>query len=189
MDEIIGAWPENDYRYYLKHYAKGEEADEHKYIKKVSTKSGKTRYIYSDSNDGTALGRYGRGNIDLYDRPIYRNDDGSISTVESFSTNIDGKEVLLPTIERDAKGKAVRVSEDQAIDKYLKTGKHLGKFDSPEEATSYAIKLHEEQDKYYSKRSSSSGSSPRVIYAPKKGKYVRGSSSSKKVKNALSAKI
>ena len=44
------------------------------------------------------IGQYGAGNIDLYDRPQYRNANGSISTVDSTSYNIDGQEVLLPTV-------------------------------------------------------------------------------------------
>ena len=188
MNEYYGMYPENDYRYYLMHYAKGEEADDHKYIKKTTTKNGKIRYIYSEDNTAdykSPLGRYGKGNIDLYDRPIFRNEDGSISTVESFSTNIDGKEVLLPTIEKDAKGRAVRVSEDQAIQKYLKTGKHLGKFDTPEEATKYAIKLHDEQDKIYSKRASSTSDEPKVLRPKNVGRYKTNKNAYLKVKNKV----
>lgn len=44
------------------------------------------------------IGQYGVGNIDLYNRPQYRNADGSISTVDSTSFNIQGKEVLLPSV-------------------------------------------------------------------------------------------
>ena len=43
--EYYGTYPQNDYRYYLQHYAKGEEADDHKYIKKTTTKNGKIRYF------------------------------------------------------------------------------------------------------------------------------------------------
>ena len=46
MNEYYGMYPENDYRYYLMHYAKGEEADDHKYIAKKRTKNGGIRYIY-----------------------------------------------------------------------------------------------------------------------------------------------
>ena len=42
--------------------------------------------------------QFGFGNIDLTSRPSFRNADGSISTVGSASYNIDGKEVLLPTV-------------------------------------------------------------------------------------------
>ena len=93
------------------------------------------------------IGRWGEGNIDLYDRPIYRNEDGSISTVDSMSFNENGKEVLIPTIARDAQGNAVRLSEEQAIRRYQITGEHLGKFDSVAEANDYAERLHKEQEK------------------------------------------
>ena len=138
--------PENDYRSYLEHSYKGTHWKKgHKYIR---VENG--RYIYPEDLKRSTTGRYGRGNIDLFNRPVYVNDDGSISTVESFSTNIDGVEVLLPTISRDDNGNAIRISEDEAIDKYFRDGKHLGKFKTPEQATSYAEKLHEDQERIYS---------------------------------------
>ena len=85
-----------------------------------------------------------RGNIDIDHRPVLYNDDGTISTEESFSVGIDGKEVLLPTI---INGK--RVSEQEAINHYYETGDHLGIFDTPEEAEEYAERLHNRQDWYY----------------------------------------
>jgi len=85
------------------------------------------------------------GNIDLDNRPVVKNPDGSISTVRSISVNIDGKEVLLPTI--DDSGRTLTTEE--AVDLYRKTGKHLGMFQTPEEATSYAKWLHEDQARKY----------------------------------------
>jgi hypothetical protein len=78
------------------------------------------------------------GNIDLYSRPRVKNADGSISTVRSMSFNDDsGKEVLIPTVV----GNQV-VSSQEAINHYYKTGEHLGIFNSPAEATTYAQQLH-----------------------------------------------
>jgi len=85
------------------------------------------------------------GNIDLHKRPVVRNADGSISTVRSMGVNIDGREVLIPTVSDDGRV----VSDDEAIDIYRRTGKHLGMFDTPEHATAYAESLHNDQAREY----------------------------------------
>ena len=86
------------------------------------------------------------GNIDLGHRPVVRNPDGSISTVRSMSANLDGSEVLMPTVSPDG-----RIWNDQeAIDNYLATGQHLGKFLTPEDATAAAQSIHEDQATTYS---------------------------------------
>ena len=83
------------------------------------------------------------GNIDLTNRPSVKNDDGSISTVKSMSINEDGKEVLIPMVSEDGK----MMNEKEAIDYYHKTGKHLGKFNSVEEANAAAEKIHQSEAK------------------------------------------
>ncbi|MCK1706120.1 hypothetical protein IVA86_33145 [Bradyrhizobium sp. 146] len=87
------------------------------------------------------------GNIDLANRPQVKNSDGSVSTVRSLGVNIDGKEVLIPTVV----GNQV-LSDDEAIAHYKKTGEHLGKFDTVEHANAFAEKLHNMQDDYYRPR-------------------------------------
>lgn len=103
--------------------------------------------MYGDQAPGEAAGPGGPagmlapGNIDLYGQPEYKNPDGSISTVRSFSTDMgDGKETLLSTITPDGRS----LSQDEAIREYEKTGKHLGVFDTPENADAYAEWLHSE---------------------------------------------
>jgi hypothetical protein len=76
------------------------------------------------------------GNIDVSKLPAVRNPDGTVSTVRSMSVNINGKEVLIPTV---INGRVV--SDEEAIQSYLKTGRHLGMFSSPEAATAYGKSL------------------------------------------------
>ncbi|HDU2653336.1 TPA: DNA transfer protein [Yersinia enterocolitica] len=89
-----------------------------------------------------------KGNIDIHNRPVVKNDDGSISTVRSISTNIDGREVLVPTVSDDGR----IMSDDEAVDNFMRTGKHLGMFSNPDSATAYAERLHNQQaDEYLPK--------------------------------------
>lgn len=84
------------------------------------------------------------GNIDLDSRIVVAWDDGSFSTEISFSVNIDGLEVLLPSI---IDGELV--SEEEAIAHFFDTGEHLGMFETVEEAEQYSRWLHLRQQEYY----------------------------------------
>jgi hypothetical protein len=82
------------------------------------------------------------GNINIHRRPVVRNADGSISTVRSINFTDDrGHNVVIPTV---IEGQGV-VPDRQAIQHYYDTGEHLGKFDTPENASEYAQSLHEQQ--------------------------------------------
>lgn len=96
--------------------------------------------------EGRTQGLIEQGNIDLHARPRVENDDGSISTVRSISVNIDGREVLIPTVAEDGSG---LLTDDEAIAQYERTGGHLGVFETPDDATQYAQQLHEDQAAEY----------------------------------------
>lgn len=85
------------------------------------------------------------GNIDLANRPVVRNADGTNSTVRSMSFNEDGKEILIPTISQNG----TVMNPQQAIDEYHRTGQHLGMFNSPEEANAMAQQIHNQQAQMY----------------------------------------
>lgn len=110
----------------------------------VSNYGGFMRVRYESETYNDTIGQYGRGNIDLNNRIVIHNDDGSISTERSFSTEIDGKEILLPQI---VNGQVL--SQEDAIAHYIQTGEMLGQFDTDDEADQYAEALHERQEWYY----------------------------------------
>jgi hypothetical protein len=90
----------------------------------------------------TAEGLLVPGNINIHQRPVVRNRDGSVSTVRSASfEDENGRNVLIPTV---IEGRGV-VPIDQAIEYYKQTGQHLGMFDTPDNADTYAQSLHEQQ--------------------------------------------
>lgn len=83
------------------------------------------------------------GNIDPYDRPVLKNNDGSVSTTQSFSIpHPSGGEVLLPQVINGE-----RLTKPDAVAHYLKTGEHLGIFPDWQTADAYATQLHNDQSR------------------------------------------
>ena len=85
------------------------------------------------------------GNIDLDNRVVVANPDGSISTELSFSVEFDGLEVLLPQVVS-----GTTVSQEEAVEHFMSTGKHLGKFFCWQCSDVYAELLHIRQQQRYS---------------------------------------
>lgn len=81
------------------------------------------------------------GNIDLDRRPLTHNPDDTISTLlsMSFQDGPGGRNSVRPGF----------LSKRGAVDQYRQTGKHLGMFDTPEEADAFAQFLHEMEARKY----------------------------------------
>jgi len=77
----------------------------------------------------------------LQQKPV-QNEDGSISTVRTIGVEDQGKEVNIPTVPPE--GSKV-MTDAEARQRYQDTGKHLGKFDSVEQAGAAAEKLHQDE--------------------------------------------
>ena len=126
---------------------KGRFGREEELIKSMLREGGqpqeprKPMYVAYDKPEGLVE----QGNIDIANRPQVKMEDGSTATVRSMSFEADGRQVLVPTVSDDGR----ILSEEEAIDQYKKTGKHLGKFDSVESANKYAQGLHEQQEQLY----------------------------------------
>lgn len=103
-------------------------------------------YRYTMVDPETIAGLLAIGNIDLYSRPRVDNGDGTYSTIRSMSFGDEnGREILIPTVSDDGR----IMSDDEAINNYYQTGKHLGIFNNPDNATAYAERLHDLQEQYY----------------------------------------
>src|SRR5688500_17241484 len=98
--------------------------------------------------NGVPAGQRTPGNIDLHNRPVVRNPDGSFSTVKTIGIGTDAGEVVIPTISDDGR----TLSNEEAIDLYRRTGKNFGTFDTTDNATKFAQSLHEQQAQEYGGR-------------------------------------
>src|SRR5215471_5051325 len=92
----------------------------------------------------STLGRVAPGNIDLANRPVVHNPDGSISTVRSITIQTPDGYVLIPTV---VGGRVV--SNAEAIAHYRRTGEHLGIYSSEAAADHNAQQIHLDQAARY----------------------------------------
>ena len=104
--------------------------------------------IGTQRKQNSAPAQHGNLSVDPASRGRVLNPDGTYSTVDTFSREEDGMEVLVPSVIK-VNGQWKHVDEDTAWQHYLQTGENFGKFRTPEEADAYARQLHEYHEDYY----------------------------------------
>jgi hypothetical protein len=92
------------------------------------------------NGEGMAPGP-GSGTLDPASQPTVRNADGTVSTVRTIGIEVDGKHVLIPTVSPDGKV----LSDEQAIELFRSSGKHLGVFNSREESDAAGRALSQQE--------------------------------------------
>ena len=87
------------------------------------------------------------GNIDLSKRKPVTLPSGEQATIRSMSVGFDDGEVLIPTIGPNGENWDPDTDKgyDAAVSHYKKTGQHLGKFKTPDEASAYGEWLHNQE--------------------------------------------
>ena len=108
----------------------------------TTDKEDENSYIAGNPKKTETLGRYGKGNIDLYNTIPVTNEDGTTDSLDPFRIYMvdEGKDVVLPRI---VNGK--RITEEEAIDEYKRFGTALGVFTSQEDAEAYIRQLNAQQ--------------------------------------------
>jgi hypothetical protein len=87
-------------------------------------------------------------NIDVSNLPQVQNQipgEGGISTVRSMGINVDGQETLIPTVVKGQLPASAKEAEKRAVEHYLRTGRHLGRYASPAASDAAAALLHERE--------------------------------------------
>jgi hypothetical protein len=85
--------------------------------------------------DKTTAPKQGNYLLPDINRPSYIDESGNTRSEYKMGINVNGKETLIPSV---VGGR--QLTEDEARDRYRKTGLHMGQFNTPEEAD-YAARL------------------------------------------------
>ncbi|MBU3748609.1 MAG: hypothetical protein FGM36_15140 [Burkholderiaceae bacterium] len=96
---------------------------------------------------GVPYVREGR-NIDVDRLPQVPNripGEGGISTVRSMGVTEDGNEVLIPTVVEGRLAPTAAKAEQEGMEHYRRTGKHLGKYATRAASDAAATLLHERE--------------------------------------------
>lgn len=74
-----------------------------------------------------------------------KNPDGSVSTVKTATSEVDGSYMNYPTIQKSPSGNWVELPPAVALSNVLKSGQHLGVYDDEQEALDAAEQLHQSE--------------------------------------------